>query len=184
MKNNLETHMTSQTLISIYTNRHEWDSFSFGRLAYLSDEILVLEAYTKFGDRSGFEVRKIESVSKIEVGGIYESCLAALIRAEGSDHHGLSLDTTDLGNDFVRVLLAAKDSGAIVSVWGDDDDQAVVGTVSSIFDQTIEISLLDRYGRKDGIALVNISEITAVDYETRELQLLRKFASLRVGNEK
>lgn len=178
MKNTLKTHMASKTLISVYTNRYEWDSFSFGRLAYLSNEILVLEAYTKFGDRSGFEVRKIESVSKIEVGGIYETCLAALIRAEEPEHSGLSLDTMDLGGDFVGVLLAAKDSGAIVSVWGDDDDQAVVGTVSSIFEHTIEISLLDRYGRKDGTSLVNISEITAIDYETRELQLLRKFATL------
>jgi hypothetical protein len=171
----LDTHLELGTLVSIYGNRFHWDRFSFGQIIYVSQEIYVIKAYSKFGNPDGYEVRRVSDVTKIEFGGLYERSLGAIVEREGLEHHGYPFTLPQTGSPVAEILLMSKMLGAIINVWGADDDHALTGSVSLVDPTLLQLDLVSSFGEDDGVAIVYVNEVSAIDFETREMQLLRKF---------
>ncbi len=174
LTNKLAELAKSESFVSVYFGYNNWEKFSFGKLTYVSDEILVLQAYTKYGEVSGYEIRMVSEISKIEIDGKYEQHLTKLIAYVKPKYIGPTVLITDLHDPISQVIKIAFEEKAIVRVWGGDDDQPLTGTVIIFDDEIYQIAMLDDFGDADGIAVAKITDITAIDFEAKDLQVLRK----------
>jgi hypothetical protein len=170
----LEDHLKSGSLISIFLD--EWEKFDFGRLRYLNHEIYVFETFTKFGDHDGFAVRRVSDITKIERDGKYERALMKLVAKLLDVSPKYSLVLSGASCNFTDVLRVAQNSRAFITIWG--AGEAIAGMVSDLTDEYVVLDIVDRVGERDGKAIIPTSDITGIDYETRQEQLLRRLFDL------
>lgn len=160
VKNELASCMKEKSLVSFYSNTTDTEKFSVGFVRAISDEFVLLAHVTTTGYYDGFLLKTLESIFEIKHSGKYEKKLADLYRLQKQNHPDISISYDSLS---ISILTHALEKGLIISLGlfnsGLDDIQ---GYVMEICDDFLKIELIDDYGENDGIATLNICDITHV----------------------
>lgn len=169
----LKKAQSDQSVVSVYSDPSDWDSFSVGRIVTVSDEVVVIAALSKLGQQAGFELRQMSEIYRLEVDGQYERKIAALAASGGAYARAATVEFQSKDDPIDIVLRASLQDKVVLTIWGDDDDSSMTGVITGLDEDTVEIALLDTFGVRDGTAHLSKDEIVALDYNGISEQVLR-----------
>lgn len=155
--------LQSRQIVSIHTDKKDWSRCAVGFVDGISDLHVCLKSIGKDGCVGGFEVRRLEDIFRVDCDGLYERKLLNLI-----DTAQISLPASLGGSSdlVLDVLGIAKQQELVVTIWGGDIDDSLVGFVHEVNDEAVRISVVDEFGCADGYSWLSLEEIGALDAGT------------------
>lgn len=178
-KNMLEKAKQENKLVSVFNKNDDGELFSIGYVHVVTESFVVLRAYSKYGEDSGYEIRSISEIGKLEMDGKYEKKIECLSQNFKNIFSATSL-TDDLGEDVVmRIMEIAMDRHIMLVIWVEEPDYSLVGHVSSIDGKLATMCLVDTYGDDDGTAVVEIENIIAIDFHSKDAQMMGFLSSMK-----
>ncbi|MBO6826468.1 MAG: hypothetical protein JJ879_09715 [Sneathiella sp.] len=72
-------------LVSLFFDPENWDSFALGYVDKLDETHIRLHSLDRYGRFSGYEVRELGDIIKLEMGGHYENKVARFHSAKSSE---------------------------------------------------------------------------------------------------
>jgi len=175
----MESALLSREIVSVHTDKEDWSSCAVGLVDGLSDLHVCLKSISKDGCVGGFEVRRLEDIFKLDCDGSYERKLRNLVDATQISLPASIGESSDL---LLDVLERAKEQGLVVTIWGGDLDDSLVGFVRELSDEAVRVSVVDEFGCADGYSWLSLEEIVALDAGTApELKLARAWTKQASG---
>lgn len=167
----LETASSDNTLVSIYVDSDDWGNYSVGYVDLVTSTHVRLRAISKYGEAAGFEVRPLSEIVKVEYDGKYERKIEVLIKNQGQIFNEIAISNETSG-DLVRdALQQSLDDSVVVVAWGNDPDDSVVGYVEKIEPEFVTFRLINGFGEDDGFSIIDISEVSSIDFNTQSEQV-------------
>ncbi len=174
----LRTFMGKPVLVSLHVDRRDWSRCSVGFVDDVSKTHVRLLAVDPAGKLAGYEVRSIAEVFRVDVAGGYERRLEASLRKRGDFSPG----SAPRGRGLIEsTLRKAKSARAIVTIWGSDPDDSLVGFVEELKQGAVSVQVISSSGRPDGRSWISLNEVISVDADTTAE---RKLLALHMKNEK
>jgi len=170
-----------KNVVSIYEEEDEPSSFSCGIIEKITKTHVRLQSYTKFGERSGFEVLALEGIAKVETGGQYEEKLAALLENQSRIFNEVALQLSSSDDMFRAALKQSMEEFVCVGVYTHGAEVLLNGYVKEISKEQVSILLLTENGEFDGISTFKLEDITGVHLNRREQQVMAFLYSLSLG---
>jgi hypothetical protein len=172
LKSNLRKYLRTSEIISVFTDRSDWDRFSLGILWFLSDYWFVLSAYSKLGEWEGYEIRQTPDISKFQLGGKYEKFVASLVNMQGDRDAKFILDFPLRTSPIQFALSLSKEQRIPIQLWGSDRSMFEIGIVDELTDGILCLRTLNPYGKFDARMIMEVDEICSIDIWSRELRAL------------
>jgi hypothetical protein len=172
LKSHLTKYLRTSEIISVYTDRSDWDRFGLGILWFLSDYWFVLSAYSKLGEWEGYGIRPTPEINKFHLGGKYEKFVASLVSMERSRDEKFVLDFPARTSPVQFALSLSKEQRIPIQIWGADSSISEIGIVDELTDGILFFRLIDRFGKFDAKMILDVDEISAIDIWSRELRAL------------
>ena len=172
LKSNLMKYLRTSEIVSVFTDRSDWDRFSLGTLWFMSDYWFVLSAYSKLGEWEGYEIRPTPAINKFQLGGKYEKFVASLVSTESDRDEKFILDFPPRTSPIQFALSLSKERRIPIQLWGADSSISEIGVVDELTDGILCLRILDRYGKFDARMIMEVDEICSIDIWSRELRAL------------
>lgn len=156
----LQYAMENKELISVCYREQEY----FGWISYFTDEILVMDECTYYGESDG----KVW-LRKEEIHGIAIESYELRIRKKLKDFECREL-TGKNGKDFYENLKAYEGKGKLFEFYIEDDlDKFYVGEVAYVTKEELVIKAVDCNGDADGYVLFALEELRCIYEESKYL---------------
>jgi len=159
------------TIVSVFDDIKEANTFAAGFVHGVSSEHVLLKHVTPRGKYDGFRVIFLEDIFKIKIRSSYDKKLEKLYFRQKQSHPRFDLKSESLIKD---ILHYAQSNELIISATlnysGVDD---LTGYVNEISTNMIIIESVSESGGKDGICTVNIDDITSLVCDTEDKIMLR-----------
>lgn len=167
----LKLAMTLKKNVCVYTCDSEISKFLYGRIIFIDNEFFALYMLTPNGENDGILVKR----------------LAVLLMLRWTDsmmkNEKLCPNFDDLisetpidfenGNALFSIMLEALRTGKPISVeLLDSGVDSVIGQVTAVNEKICTVRQIDEYGCDDGIAYVNVPDITQVSYASADNSIL------------
>lgn len=172
LKSHLMKYLRTSEIISVYTDRGDWDRFNLGILCFISDYWYVLSAYSKMGEWDGYIIRSTPEINKFQLGGKYEKFVASLVRTESDRDEKFSLDFPSRTSPIQFALRLSKEQRIPIQLWGADSSTFEIGIVDELADGILCLRIIDRYGKFDARMIIEMDEVRSIDIWSRELRAL------------
>jgi hypothetical protein len=172
LKSYLMKYLRTSEIVSVYTNRSDWDKFSLGILWFMNDYWYVLSAYSKLGEWEGYEIRSTPEIYKFQLGGKYEKFVASLVSTDCDRDAKFILDFPPRTSPIQFTLSLSKERRIPIQLWGSDSSLFEIGIVDELTDGILCLRILDRYGKFDAKMIMDVDEICSIDIWSRELRAL------------
>jgi hypothetical protein len=173
----LKSKKTKRAIVSLFFNRTSPGTPLVGKVAGCDDNGILISAISPIGLWDGFQFRKMEHLFKAEGDGEYEKKIETLFEARGETERRYPI-TLDEGRDSLTQLIdIAEKSPIIVGVGIEDSEEVLFGTVHSVENKLLRMTLINEFGRDDGFVCINKEAIDFMELhsiECRSLELLRK----------
>jgi hypothetical protein len=174
LKSNLRKYLRTSEIISVFTDRSDWDRFGLGILWFMSDYWFVLSAYSKLGEWEGYEIRPTPDICKFQLGGKYEKFVASLVNTESDRDAKFILDFPPRTSPIQFALSLSKEQRIPIELWGSDNSISKFGIVDDLTDGILFFRIIDRYGKFDAKMILEVDEISAINIWSRELRVLEE----------
>lgn len=172
LRSDLMKYLRTSEIISVYTDRSDWDRFSLGVLWFMSDYWFVLSSYSKLGEWEGYEIRPTPEIAKFQLGGKYEKFVASLVSMKSDRNEKFVLDFPARTSPIQFALSLSKEQRIPIQLWGADSSISEIGIVDELTDGILCFRIIDRYGKFDAKMIMEVDEISAIDVWSRELRAL------------
>ncbi|HAL74158.1 MAG TPA: hypothetical protein DCM45_03575 [Clostridiales bacterium] len=157
-------------IISVYLNILDSQQICAGKVLAYDAEYFCIENISKHGRFDGFSLRRICDVFRIDSQGSYENRLMKLNECYKNDNENILDNLSNFGendNLLKKVLQLAKGHQTLVSILLDNsDDDDLTGAIYDIQGHDITMSKVNFYGQNDGLSVIQIKNIVAIDYNT------------------
>ena len=170
----LEEAQADSTLVSLHSDPANWRQCSVGYVDLLTEKHVRLRSLTPRGEARGFEIRQLREIVKVESGDKYLAKVARLARSHGAVFTEGQPDWASTGDLVTDTLRQALLDGVVVTVWGGDPDDPVVGVVRTLTENCVSFRLVNEYGEDDGISTIPLADVTDIDFAT-ESEQIRQF---------
>lgn len=142
----------------IYTNSEQTQKFSAGIVSGIFDNEIIIDHFLPNGKYDGFVVKRIIDIFKVELDSKYNFKIMNLSQMNNTKHDKLRR-VNEKG--FLTLLTYAHESKKVVTIgMFDSDYNDAQGFVEKISGDFCTLSLLDEYGENDGVAVLNIDNIS------------------------
>lgn len=134
--------MKHQTIVSIYTNAMDPNSFSTGYVLGITDEWVLINSISPGGINDGIYLLPLEDIYQINIEGAYENKIKCL-------HHlkkQINLPSMQQDDLLLGILMFAKNNNALITceIYRENE---VYGFVEDIDKDTVFLKCYDCYGR-------------------------------------
>ena len=170
----LEEAQADSCLVSLHSDPEDWGQCSVGYVDLLTEKHVRLRSLTSRGEARGFEIRRLRDVVKVESGDKYLAKVARLAEGAGAVFTEVQPDWASTGDLVTDTLRQALLDGVIVTVWGGDSDDPVVGLVRALTEDCVSLRVVNEYGEDDGISTIPLANVTDIDFAT-ESEQIRQF---------
>ncbi|WP_028778146.1 hypothetical protein [Shimazuella kribbensis] len=175
----------SKDMISIYTDISEQENFLVGFVEKVKGDYFLLQHVTAEGLEDGHVVRRMGDIYRIDQGSQYERKLVTLFQAQKQQHFDFlspaiegaspiarSSSTDEDGDLLAKVLKKAKMKQSMVTIKISDERResidSILGFVTMVTDEIVEIDKVSYYGEDDGIVVIFLQDIEAVNCDTTD----------------
>jgi hypothetical protein len=160
-----------QELVSLHLDPHDWSRCSVGFVDLVTADHVRLRSVSKSGEPSGYEIRPLAEISKIETGGKYENCLKLLMENREQIFKEIKLGNESTGDLIRDTLQKALEESVVIVIWGSDPGGSLVGYVEKLDADTVSVKLINEFGESDGISTIAIDQIIFLDFNTQSDQI-------------
>lgn len=160
--------------ISIFFDRSAPNRAIVGLVRFADAQNVVLRSFTRYGRADGFLLKKTSNIIRIESNSDYEIKIMRLYAHRGREAKEPVLNSADWSLD--GLLDHASAHGLIVGLGVEGDDEVRFGLLRNLEADTLQLALLDEYGKPNGLAVFLRSDIDHLELHSedcRTLELLR-----------
>ncbi|MDR0849917.1 MAG: hypothetical protein LBN07_00320 [Christensenellaceae bacterium] len=150
--------------IAIYTDV-EGEDWALGEVIAVDDEDVIISSVHPLGLDDGLALYNISIIRKIEKETQYNTKIQKIMKAKNTCLARYNFKSKKI---LLELLALAKDTKKIISVelQNEESDYEPYGLVESFDDVTCTIKLIDMFGRKDGVSIFSIEDISAIMYNS------------------
>lgn len=173
MINILKKFCEDNSLVSIYTNKNDYDKFSVGYILSVTEEYILIEHLNMRGEFDGHSVRETNSVYRVEQGGMYLEKIAKLNRAKEVINKTHAIITQ--GNVLINTIKYAIKNKLMANICIDENSTDITGYIIDFFENHIKVLQISEYGKSDSETFFSINEIIKIwinDTECMDLDIL------------
>lgn len=150
--------------ICIY--QHSSEKFAYGRIIALDETDAAIYLISPAGNYDGVIVVRVDSITRIEHGGLYCERMSKLISDNELDRFPYVY--TSGSNSICEWILglSAKNQKVVSIEILDSGYDDITGIVKNIEDDCVCLQIIDKYGNPDGNAWAAIEDITQIAFST------------------
>lgn len=168
----LKLAMTLKKNVCVYTCDSEISKFLYGRIIFIDNEFFALYMLTPNGENDGILVKKISCITYVEMDGQYDEKMKKLCPNFDDLISETPIDFEN-GNALFSIMLEALRTEKPISVeLLDSGVDSVIGQVTAVNEKICTVRQIYEYGCDDGIAYVNVPDITQVSYASADNSIL------------
>lgn len=168
MENMLNELYLNKQYASFYTDAESPDSFIFGWVLGLDDDVVSLGMFTPFGIYDGVRTLRRCLIFKIEYGDEYGKAMQLLVL----HHHktGIVGEVQEVSGDQYRFLLNyAKSNNKLVSVaLNGNQCYDVIGFVKHFSSGEVTFVQINGEGFEDGLCSIPVDDISEIQCDTED----------------
>ena len=158
-------------LVTVFVDPDDQSRFIVGFVNALTSKEVRIKAVSPFGEDAGYEVRRLTNVFRVDFDGRYERKLGFLAENSGKVFREVNLPSTIKNESLIFLTLKqAQSKKLMVAVWTMDDNDGIVGYVQKLSPTALEILAVDSNGAESGVTLIDLSNVTDMDCNSREEQ--------------
>jgi len=142
-----------------------WSDFSLGYVDELCDDFVRIKSLNKFGERTGYEIIKLDDIEKVQVNGIYENKTKQLNdRFKESNKYSENNLEFHKGENLLDVIIEKSNKdGLLISLWLTNESDSITGIVQDMGDGIISLLVLNEYGDISGNIFLYYDDVVIVD---------------------
>ena len=174
----LKKFIRSNTLIAVYSDRNNYESFAVGYVYRLCDDKMIILNVGVHGEFDGYSVYYVDYIYRIEKDSKYLEKIKKLKNWDISDV--FEIDTED--DYFKAVLLTALKTSMIIAIDCCDLGFEVRGYVKEVSDTIVRLMQITEYGELDGETVIHVNDINRImiaDVECTEIDRLHQLRYLK-----
>ncbi len=158
-------------IVSIYVDGSGLDSHSLGYIDWVGGGFVSIKSIRPSGEFDGYELRKLEDISRVETDRDYENSILTMFNGDFS-YQEIELDI-DIENTVGSVINQAVEQNCVVAIYTDKNPDEVTGLITSFENGLVEIQALNECGEKSEIIYLLEASITAIDFNMKSDQQLK-----------
>jgi hypothetical protein len=178
MITSLKNYINDGDFVSVYDDFGNLDSCSVGVPCRLTDENLLLMQVDENGWYDGYLSILLSNINRLDVRGKYERKLQQLYSAiaHNQSTSSFNLNEVDFDSDIsginACVLEWSYSKGSLLKISIDQTNESagLIGVVLKMFEETVQLQLIDQYGQKDGVAEFDLSEMQKIYFDSIDLR--------------
>lgn len=155
MKKSIINTIDTNSMYEIHYVNH--DGFACGYIIAADDEYVLINSISPEGRFDGLALGRIDDIVTIISCSQYIKKIELLYRANVSEHAKIHI--TD--NLLLDLITYSNSNNIMITV--DCDCTKHTGYIKDINDEFIVLELYDQYGRKDGVATIDLSYVEYID---------------------
>lgn len=164
--------------ISIW-NYSDNESFYFGKVLSFTDELTILQHYTKYGKKDGIIVLKNSEIISIDYDDEYTLYMSYVVKNSEKifQEEEFVFDFIEDENWQYNLLKQLEGKTNILTAL-DINNENYIGFIKQVEEETFIIALIDSLGESNGFSIfktLDINEIKVNDQENRKRLLLYNF---------
>lgn len=164
--------------VCIHTDINDTTKFIYGRIICADNDFFAASTLSTDSDFDGVLIKKTDDIIYLETDSQYDDKMRKL----SSSNPTVFTQKLEIGNIPCSMLLIALKMKQVVSLeLMNSGIIDIVGMVISINNYICAIQQIDEYGFKDGIAYIDISDITQISYASREEIRISKLFDTNYG---
>lgn len=169
MKNELLKAIKTDSLIEIYKDIDDMDTFIVAKVLKVTDNHAIIVKVSATGMYDGFHLIEIEDIYQINTGSKYIRNIDKLYAAKKQKHIEFDEENENL---MLSILKFAKKNNFAVSVelFKDGDVQ---GFIKDSSEDILIISTLTNDGEPDGEATVKLEDVTSISCDHEDAVCLK-----------
>lgn len=174
----LKKFIRSNTLIAVYSDRNNYESFAVGYVYRLCDDKVIILNVGVHGEFDGYSVYYVNDIYRIEKDSKYLEKIKKLKNWDISDVFGI--DNED--DCFKAVLVTALKTSTIIVIDCCDSGFEVRGYVKEVSDTIVRLMQITEYGEQDGETAIRVDDINRImisDVECTEIDRLHQLKYLK-----
>jgi hypothetical protein len=176
MKKEILINRFENCLISVYENKNEVDVFHVGYIKEIYDDSFLIQSYNHKGVMSGFILIRNVDVFKISKDTIYLNKIDLIINNQQIINKQISLgyNTTNdnVGCGIEYIIENCKKEDILVTIKLIYEDK-IIGKIIDYDDEYIQIGCYTEYGEKDGISLIEYSDIESIYFDGIDERIIK-----------
>lgn len=177
MKEVIEDIYKNKTLCAIY--EEDLSKFAVGYLMQISDNEIIMQEISPYGEDDGLTLFLIENIRKIEIDNKYLAAIK-LLSCDIEDYVIQRNRDLDL---LSNVLEYSMKKEYIVSIeLSNEGYYDCIGIINHMNNQTLKVDAIDEYGESEGSIFVNFSEITKMTINSLDDRKRNKLYKLNINS--
>lgn len=169
MKNKIDELLKSGALAELHFYTNSDGKFSCGMVIACDDKSIAFQSYGPYGDYDGYHVEDLRDIIEIATDTKYLETLDVLIG--DNRHEPVQMKFENLIRDFL-LLSIEENKSVLLDINNSDGMQYAF--VSSLSDNAAQVKLLTEYGEIDGSATIDLNDIFALEYDSRNTRKIEK----------
>lgn len=151
-------------IISIYANKQDENLATVGIMEKVTAHEYILQRIDTHGMYSGFIVREIENIFRIESDGKYEEKIRKLVQYKKSTPKEIPFSV--LESAFIESVTHCMQSNASILIGVKNRDALISGFVTDIKKNLVSVESIDYDGTSDGVVIVSMKDIDYIEFDS------------------
>ncbi len=159
------------------------DDLYVGYIVDYSDSLFLMQHITKYGEKDGFIVERLDSIESVETDDDYVNSYQFLvkntdkIREQSID----SFNLPDEQNWQYEILKVLFEQGDIITVELNNDDLVVHGYIADFDEDFLKLKPIDKLGNPEGFTLYKLSDISGLTIGSQESRKRQAFVEWKAN---
>lgn len=164
MQERLRNLVGTDSLVSIYTDPDDSDSFTLGYLLEMDNEDILMNMIDSFGEENGFCTIKLSNIFIFDGDKMYSEKMLKLFAIKNQKRKYIQNLSTNSIADFLKY---AADNNLLIEV---NEDNNYIGHVSYFSKEIIELQMIDNYCNDMGTATIDMEHINTLKCQNKYLK--------------
>lgn len=154
--------------VSFYFDNGDRLQHLVGFIQKFNDSEILIAHISSHGFYDGFILKHIEDLKRIEYDGEYENKVHTLYALKNQEH--LVIDTFIENEEYILdpVLEFAEKNELVISF--ECEDTVLSGLIDSFEENLLHLIILNDFGKKSGIAVIDLCEVSTISLDTDDEQ--------------
>ena len=169
MKEKIDELLKSGALAELHFYTNSDGKFSCGIVIACDDKSIAFQSYGPYGDYDGYHIEDLRDIIEIATDTTYLEALDIIIG--DNRREPIRMESENVIRDF---LLLSIEENKPVLLDINQSDGMKYAFVSSLSDSAVQVKPLTEYGEIDGSATINLNDIFALEYDSRDTRKIEK----------
>jgi hypothetical protein len=171
MLKELNDFIGTDTLVSIYSDTEDPDSFTLGYILQADKDYVLINMIDSLGEENGLCIININDIFVFVNDKMYSEKIEKLFKLKKQVRRDIGKTDIDSVTSFLKY---AANNNMLIIV---NDDDNFMGFVAQFSKETLVLKLVDNYGSDVGTATINMNNVNTLDCQTKHLKTLELLTS-------